>query len=189
AGQAGVKQVAVLAREDEAGDKRLVAYLVLSRELAPTPEQLKQALRQHLPEYMVPSALVILDKLPLNANGKVDRKALPSPEEANQQPAKAYVAPRTPIEEVVANIWAEVLRREQVGVDDNFFDLGGHSLLATQVVSRVREHFNIELPLRSLFESPTVSGLSELIATSQAAAPEAGGTIVAVKRDAYRVRS
>ncbi|HYS58859.1 MAG TPA: condensation domain-containing protein, partial [Burkholderiales bacterium] len=107
--------------------------------------------------------LVTLDKLPLNANGKVDRQALPSPEEAGQAQPRTYLAPRTPVEEVVANIWAEVLRLSQVGADDNFFALGGHSLLATQVVSRLRRVLGVELPLRMMFEAPTVEKLAEKI--------------------------
>ncbi|PYX86680.1 MAG: hypothetical protein DMG68_14615 [Acidobacteria bacterium] len=189
ASQAGVKQVAVLARDEkDTGEKRLVAYLVTSRDHPPTTDTLRQKLREQLPEYMVPSALVILDKLPLNANGKVDRQALPSPEEVQEQ-TRAYVAPRTPIEEVVANIWAEVLHREQVGAEDNFFDLGGHSLLATQIVSRIREHFSIDLALRSLFETPTVAGLAEIIKAAQEAGETTteSATILRVSRDAYRV--
>jgi acyl-coenzyme A synthetase/AMP-(fatty) acid ligase/acyl carrier protein len=189
ASQAGVMQVAVLAREEkDTGEKRLVAYLVTSRDNPPTTEGLRQKLREQLPDYMVPSAMVFLDKLPLNANGKVDRKALPAPEEVQEQ-ARAYVAPRTPIEEVVANIWAEVLHREQVGAEDNFFDLGGHSLLATQIVSRVREHFSIDLALRSLFEAPTVAGLAELVKAAQESGDSAteSPAIVPVSREAYRV--
>jgi amino acid adenylation domain-containing protein len=155
-----VKQVVVLAREDERGDKRLLAYVVPSREAAEVKgEDLRSYLKQQLPDYMVPQAVVILAKLPLTPNGKIDRKALPEPEQAQ---TKTYVAPRTAAEQKIAAIWAEVLRRElnQISVEDNFFDLGGHSLLATQVISRLRRVLNIELPLRTLFESPTVAGLA-----------------------------
>jgi amino acid adenylation domain-containing protein len=160
----GVKHAVVLAREDpETGEKRLVGYVVLHREPPTTVEALRQHLGGQLPEYMVPSALVILDKLPLNANGKVDRQALPSPEAAGQAQPRPYLAPRTPVEEVVANIWAEVLRLPQVGAEDNFFALGGHSLLATQVVSRIRRVLGVEFPLRMMFEAPTVEKLAERI--------------------------
>jgi amino acid adenylation domain-containing protein len=146
-----VVECAVVARTAAAGDTRLVAYVVGAAEA--------DALRAHagrtLPEYMVPSAFVPLDALPLTPNGKLDRKALPAPDLASAE--EAYVAPRTPTEEVLAGIWAEVLRVERVGVEDSFFELGGHSLLATRVVSRVRELFGVELPLRALFEGPTVA--------------------------------
>jgi len=148
----GVRECAVLARE-EAGETRLVAYIVGEAET----DALRAHLRRSLPEHMVPSAFVHLDALPLTPNGKLDRKALPAPELAS---AETYVAPRTPVEEVLAGIWAEVLRLERVGVQESFFELGGHSLLATQVVSRVRAVFSVELPLRALFEAPTVVELA-----------------------------
>ncbi|HST60941.1 MAG TPA: amino acid adenylation domain-containing protein, partial [Longimicrobium sp.] len=148
-----VREAVVLAREDVPGDRRLVAYVVGAVET----DALRAHLRQGLPEYMVPSAFVLLDALPLTANGKLDRKALPVPELASAE--EAYVAPRSPVEEVLAGIWAEVLRLERVGVEESFFDLGGHSLLATRVVSRIREVFGVELPLRALFEGPTVGEL------------------------------
>jgi amino acid adenylation domain-containing protein len=153
----GVKQAVVLAREDEAGEKRLVGYVVPQREPSVSVEQLRSYLKEQLPEYMVPAAMVMLSKLPLNANGKIDRQALPAPEQAQ---TKTYVPPRTPTEEVLAGIWAEVLRLPRVGIEDDFFQIGGHSLLATQVISRVRRTLNIELPLRTLFEKPTVASLA-----------------------------
>ncbi|HEV3050161.1 MAG TPA: condensation domain-containing protein, partial [Longimicrobium sp.] len=149
-----VTDCAVVAREDAPGDRRLVAYVVGE---APV-EELRTHLRRSLPEHMVPAVFVPLDALPLTPNGKLDRKALPAPELAAD--AERYVAPRTPVEEVLAGIWAEVLRLERVGVEESFFDLGGHSLLATRVVSRVRDVFAIELPLRALFEGPTVAELA-----------------------------
>jgi amino acid adenylation domain-containing protein len=166
---AAVKQVVVLARggeveKDAGGDKRLLAYVVPSREASMSSgeikgEELRAYLKQQLPDYMVPQAVVILPKLPLTANGKIDRNALPEPEQAQ---VRTYIAPRTATEQKIAEIWAEVLRRDawQISVDDNFFDLGGHSLLATQVISRVRRALNVELPLRTLFESPTVARLA-----------------------------
>jgi amino acid adenylation domain-containing protein len=148
----GVRDCTVVVRDDGAGDRRLVAYVVGEA------DALRERLRQSLPEYMVPSAFVSLDALPLTPNGKLDRKALPAPELASAE--DRYVAPRTPVEEVLAGIWAEVLRLERVGVEESFFDLGGHSLLATRVVSRIREVFAVELPLRALFEGPTVAELA-----------------------------
>ncbi|MBC7730854.1 MAG: amino acid adenylation domain-containing protein, partial [Bacteriovorax sp.] len=146
----GVREALVLAREDVAGDKRLVAYIVGQ---ADTPA-LRSALLQSLPDYMVPSQFVQMDAFPLNANGKVDRKALPAPDlTAN---AAVYLAPRTAQEATLAAIWAEVLKIERVGIEDNFFELGGHSLMATQVVSRMRAAFGTDVPLRALFEAPTV---------------------------------
>jgi amino acid adenylation domain-containing protein len=151
---AGVHEVRVIVREDEPGEQRLVAYVVGDAD----GDALREHLRESLPEYMVPSAFVPLERIPLTPNGKLDVKALPAPEYAAE--ADRYVAPRTPVEEALAGIWAEVLRLERVGVEESFFELGGHSLLATRVVSRVRDVFAIELPLRALFETPTVAGLA-----------------------------
>ena len=151
---------------EEGGTKNLVAYLVLNPDNMGSNHQelitgLRQRLQQKLPDYMVPAAVVILEALPLTANGKVDRKALPQPDLSLMR--AGTVLPRTPEEEIIANLWRDILHLEQVGVLDNFFDLGGHSLLATQVISRVRDAFGIELPLRSLFERPTVAGLANQI--------------------------
>jgi len=132
--------------------------------------------------------VVVLEKLPLNANGKVDRNALPAPEDVEQASTRPMVAPRTPVEGMLAGIWAEVLRQPAISVEDNFFHLGGHSLMATQVVSRIREQFNVDLDLRSLFEAPTVAGLAKLIETAQQA-PEtiSETTILRASRDEFRV--
>jgi acyl carrier protein len=116
---------------------------------------------------MVPSAFVVLDTLPLTPNGKVDRKALPAPEGFRPELESTYVAPRNEREHIIASVWQEVLKLEKLGIHDNFFDLGGHSLLATQVISLIESAFNIELSLRTLFETPTVSGLAEAIAREQ----------------------
>jgi acyl carrier protein len=132
----------------------------LVREWVP---QLRRHLQERLPEYMMPSSFVTLEALPLLPNGKVNRQALPAPDTTKLDLEATYVAPRTPIEETLVQIWAEVLRVEQIGIDDHFFQLGGHSLLATQVISQVRDIFQVELPLRHLFESPTVRGLAERV--------------------------
>jgi amino acid adenylation domain-containing protein len=154
----GVREAAVLAREDTPGERRLVAYVVPTAGRTVSVAELRERVKGQLPDYMVPSAFVLMKTLPLTSNGKLDRSALPAPEHA--QPERAYVEPRTPSEGVVAQIWAEVLKLERVGAEDNFFDLGGHSLLLTQVVSRMRKAFRRELPIRWLFESPTVTRLA-----------------------------
>jgi len=181
----GVKQAVVVAREDARGEKRLVAYVASDQSENGTADRLRAQLKEQLPECMIPSAIVLLPKIPLTPNGKVDRQQLPEPETVE---AKVYVAPQTPTEEIIARIWTEVLRRDQISRDDNFFDLGGQSLLATQVVSRIREHFRVELPIRALFESPTICGLAEGITNSAYALVQTQEpAIVRVSRDAYRV--
>ncbi|HEX8903646.1 MAG TPA: condensation domain-containing protein, partial [Longimicrobiaceae bacterium] len=171
----GVADCAVVAREDAPGEKRLVAYLVGTVDAAAAREHLKRA----LPDYMVPGAYVILDSLPLTPNGKLDRKALPAPDFA---PDESYVAPRTPAEELLAAMWADVLKLERVGVHDGFFEMGGHSLLATRVVSRIREVFAVELPLRALFEGPTVAELAEAVeALRRAELPEPRALVPAAR--------
>jgi len=152
----------IIAREDTPGDKRLVAYVVAHQDCTPTISELRQFLKAKLPGYMVPNAIVILESLPLTPNCKVDRRALPAPDLQSDRTDK-YVAPRNPTEEILAQIWAQVLKVEQVGIDDNFFELGGHSLLATQLVSRIRNIFKVELPLRELFARATVAELAHLI--------------------------
>jgi acyl carrier protein len=137
-----------------ADDRRLVAYVAGDV----TADALRQSLRERLPDYMVPAAFVILPALPLTPNGKVDRKALPEPDWQGAE--ETYLAPRTPVEEILAGIWAGLLGRERVGATDHFFDLGGHSLLATQMISRVRAAFGIDLPLRALFEIPVLADLA-----------------------------
>ncbi|MDZ8084261.1 MAG: non-ribosomal peptide synthetase [Nostoc sp. DedQUE12b] len=162
-----VREAVVVVREDEPDDKRLVAYVVpkfkFDRDTLASGEliqQLRDFLEEKLPGHMVPSAIVQLEALPLAPSGKIDRSALPVPSFKNESEL-GFVAPRTPTEEIVADIWGQVLKHKHVGIHDNFFDLGGHSLLATQVISRLREAFKIELPLRSLFESPTIAQLVE----------------------------
>ncbi|MEV4617058.1 amino acid adenylation domain-containing protein, partial [Kitasatospora sp. NPDC049258] len=166
-GYDGVAQAAVLVREDQPGDQRLVAYLVAE------PQVRSAALREHaaaaLPEYMVPAAFVLLDALPLNPNGKLDRRALPAPDFAA---AAAGRAPRTGTERVLCALFAEVLGVERVGIDDGFFALGGHSLLVTRLVSRIRTELGVEAPIRALFDAPTVAGLAERL--DRAAGARAG---------------
>jgi len=162
-----VRQAVVITSEAAAGDKRLVAYIA-----APGPieaSELRRHLKQSLPGYMVPSTYIRLDALPLTPNGKIDRAALPAPEHDAVIPEE-HVAPRTPAEELLSSIWCEVLRLERVGAYHNFFEIGGHSLIAMRVVARIREVFKIELPLRALFEAPTIVGLAERIVRAQRAA-------------------
>jgi len=156
----GVKEAAVIARDDLPGDKCLVAYIVQSGEPPPTIQALRNSLRERLPSYMVPSHLVTLDSLPLLPNGKLDRKALPAPDQRRPELEHPYIAPRTPVEELLVGIWCEVLKVERVGIRDDFFDLGGNSLLATDLVSQIRTRFKLEIPLRVIFEAPTVEDLA-----------------------------
>jgi len=150
---AGVRQVAVIVRDYGAGDKRLIAYVVGDVAV----DKLQKTLRTTLPDYMVPSAFVVLDELPLTPNGKVDRRALPAPQETHAGSDSDHAAPRTPVEELLAGIWTDVLKVERVSLDDDFFELGGHSLLVTRLVSRAQAHFGVELPLKLFFESPTLA--------------------------------
>ncbi|MEA5602485.1 amino acid adenylation domain-containing protein [Nostoc sp. UHCC 0252] len=164
-----VREAVVVVREENPNDKYLVAYVVPSQEWhqneqtsSELVQELRDLLKQKLPAYMIPSAILVLEALPISPSGKVDRQALPIPKFQNESEV-SFVAPRTPTEQIVADIWMQILKREHIGIHDNFFDLGGHSLLATQVISRLREVFKIELPLRSLFEGSTVAEMVERI--------------------------
>jgi amino acid adenylation domain-containing protein len=159
-----VEACAVVAREDEPGQARLVAYVVGGADA----NVLRAHLRRTLPEHMVPSAFVALDRLPLTPSGKLDRRALPAPEPAAEE--EAYVAPRTPMEETVAAIWAEVLGRERVGVRDNFFDIGGHSLLGMRVAARIHKQLQLQVTVVAIFDHPTVERLAAALATAPRAA-------------------
>jgi amino acid adenylation domain-containing protein len=175
----GVREAVVRCWDPHAGDQCLVAYVVRDESAAVTSvNDLRMALRERLPDYMVPSFFVALEELPLTENGKVDRDALPAP--VTSEIETGAVAPRTPTEELLANVWAEILRVRSVGVHDNFFDLGGHSLLATQVVSRIRETFKVELPVRALFEKPTIVELAQSI--DVALQSETGATLTPIER-------
>ncbi|OAI57217.1 hypothetical protein AYO50_00275 [Acidobacteria bacterium SCGC AG-212-P17] len=172
----GVRQAVVIAREDQPGEKRLVAYVVPeagddeketgkgSRREELEVSQLREYLQGKFPEYMVPSAYVRLEKLPLNHNGKIDRKKLPQPDESARE--QEYVEPRNSTEETLCRLWQEVMRMERVGIHDNFFTIGGHSLLAVQVISRIKSAFAMEMPLSILFAAPTVARMAEHIAAA-----------------------
>ncbi|MEG4242346.1 amino acid adenylation domain-containing protein [Microcoleus sp. MON2_D6] len=160
-----VREAIALVREDNPGDQRLVAYIVANSALKTQDSELindlRSYLKQKLPQYMMPSAFVLLEAMPLTPNGKIDRRSLRAPDTNTAELESNFTEPRTPDEQLIAEIWAEVLGLERVGIHDNFFELGGHSLLATQAISRLREAFQIEVPLRSLFESPTVATVTE----------------------------
>jgi len=165
--QPAVAQAAVIAREDGPGGKQLVAYVVAAAGTVAEEAALRRELGQRLPDYMVPTAFVLLEALPLTASGKLDRRALPAPERHSED----YRGPRTPAEEVLCGLFAEVLKLERVGIEENFFALGGHSLLATRLVSRVRTTLGAELAIGTLFEAPTVAELAKRLHAGQALRP------------------
>jgi acyl carrier protein len=176
-----VKKAVALAREDVPGDKRLVAYLAPEPDRAPSAGELRSFLQERLPEYLIPSAFVMLEALPLTPNGKLNRRALPVPDYASPALAQAYEAPRSVLEEALADYWSEALGLERVGVNDNFFDLGGHSLLATRLVSQIREDFQIEVPVRALFEAPTVARFAKKMAGENVSADHLEGIAATLK--------
>ncbi len=178
-----VKEAVVMAREDKQGDKRLAAYVTTREESSEEATDLAVWAKAKLPEFMVPSVFVWLDAMPLTPNGKIDRKQLPEPEWGQITSTQEYVAPRNQTEELVATIWSQVLGIEKVGVHDNFFELGGHSLLATRVISRLREMFAGEVPIRTLFENPTVAELSEALGSFLQ--ETTGTSIVPVSREGH----
>ena len=161
-----IQQVVVIAREDEPGKKLLVAYLVAQNNV-PTPSSLRNFLKSKLPDYMIPAAFVFLENLPLTPNGKINRRALPVPDTSQRNLEVDFVLPSTDTEQELADIWTEVLKLKQVGINDNFFELGGHSLLATQAISRLREVFSLDFPLRYLFENPTIAELAQKVIEQQ----------------------
>jgi len=159
-----IRQAALRVHETAPGDKSLTAYIVSAQTPAPTHQNLRNFLSGKLPDYMIPSAFVLLDSLPLNSNGKVDKKALGLLEPKSQGRGAPYVEPRNPIEWVLAAIWGEVLNLRQVGVHDDFFDLGGHSLLAIRLIAQIREECQVDLSVRQLFEAPTISAMAARLA-------------------------
>jgi len=159
----GVREAVVMAREAGPGNNMLVAYIVPQNGRPPGAAELRRFLKESLPEHMIPSAFVEMERMPLSANGKLDRRALPAPRSVRPELEQSFVAPRNKIEETINAIWVEVLKIDRIGVNDSFFELGGHSLLATQVASRLRKAFEIEIPLRSLFENPTIAELGETV--------------------------
>jgi hypothetical protein len=155
--------VALVRQDPQTGHQQLVAFAVPNPGTAPTPSELQGFLKEKLPEYMVPSIVVMLDRLPLTPSGKVDRCALPTPERSRDLLGDEYVAPRTAAEEALATVWSQVLGVDRIGIHDSFFELGGHSLLATQVISRIRDIFRLDVRLRTIFEAPTVAEMSQAL--------------------------
>jgi acyl carrier protein len=170
----GVREAAIMIRNYGSGDSRILAYVVLIQHetaAVPTVEQLYQFLREHLPEYMLPSAILLLDSLPLNASGKVDRLALPLPSIDDIKQKNPRVAPKNEIEKTIAEVWKEVLRQDFISIHDNFFDLGGHSLLLLQIHSKLRRTLQREIALVDLFKCPTISSLAVYLAQQEIAMP------------------
>ncbi|HZF12916.1 MAG TPA: phosphopantetheine-binding protein, partial [Thermoanaerobaculia bacterium] len=190
-----VLESVVVTREDRPGDRRLVAYVVPAAGLEPVPGELAGYLRRSLPEYMVPSAFVTLETMPLSPNSKPDRAALPPPPDVTSGIETSYVPPRTRLEERIAAVWREVLGVARVGVHDNFFSLGGHSLLLLQAVARLREESGKSLTPIELFEYPTVAALAQHLAPEESAAPGSAPVLAqgrdrgAARRQSLRRRS
>jgi non-ribosomal peptide synthetase component F len=165
--QPGIQECVVVARDDSGSDLRLVAYFV-PKGVAPTAEELREHLRETLPEFMVPALFVSLAALPLTPNGKIDRKRLPAPEQHKPRTSVAFVAPASALEGTIAEAWRSVLTLESVGADDNFFDLGGHSLLVVQVHRTLREKLAQPLSLTDLYRFPTIRSLAEFLTDDKA---------------------
>lgn len=161
-----VEQGVVIAREDEPGNKRLVAYIVTAEGESPTPNELRQFLKQTLPDHMIPAAFVQLKSFPLTPNGKIDRQALPKPEASDLASSVNYVAPRTSIEQQLVEIWQELLGIHPIGIHDNFFDLGGHSLLAARLSAQIEKGFGKKLMLSTMVTAPTIAQLAEILTPS-----------------------
>ncbi|MGD2089946.1 MAG: amino acid adenylation domain-containing protein [Candidatus Aminicenantes bacterium] len=162
-----VREAVVIVREDATGDKYLTAYVTAQMGKDPDTRELRNHVKEKLPAYMVPAVVMVLEALPLTAGGKVDRRVLPAPDKERLVRATSYVRPRTSVEEILTEMWAQVLEVKQVGIYDDFFELGGHSLLATRIISRIRDTFQVEVPLRSLFKTPTPADIAEIITGNQ----------------------
>ncbi len=184
-----VREVKVIAREDAAGDKRLVAYIVPDGKCVLPLDVLREHLKGKLPEYMIPGAFMLLEKIPLTPNGKVDHRALPAPEYTRSALGEEYAGPETPVERALAEIWADVLGVKQVGVNDNFFQLGGHSLLAVRLFVRIRKWSGVDLPLAILFRTPTVRGLAEILDPGGSTALASGGALPKITLPVQQWRS
>ncbi|MDO9269533.1 MAG: amino acid adenylation domain-containing protein [Methylobacter sp.] len=184
-----VREVAVLADDDGDGAKRLVAYLVLKHNFTSGVSELRDFLKEKIPEFMVPSVFMFLDTLPITLNGKLDREALPKPDISRQAVNHDFVAPQSPVEKQLAGIWGEILRMNDVGIHDNFFELGGQSLLATQMIIRVEEQLSVDIPLTRLFEMPTIAALAKLIENTEAIALNHANRIIPQRRSAYKVNT
>ncbi len=177
-----VREVVVAARLLGPGDKQLVAYVVPQSSPPPSTTELREYLSRKLPSYMVPGFFVMLDALPVNPNGKVDRQALPIPDGTRPELAQEFIAPRTRVEQELATLWKEILSLDRVGLDDDFFALGGHSLRALQMISRIRQHFRVDIPLRAFFSHPTLAGVAGLL--SEARAEDQAAPIASAPRGA-----
>jgi hypothetical protein len=158
-----IREAVVIAQELETGEKRIVAYLVPSTNGKVSRKRLRRSLNEYLPEYMLPSILIPLEKLPLTDRNKIDLGALPDPGRGRPELDEEFLPPRTPIEMTLAGIWSEVLNIVPVGISDNFFELGGHSLLAARIISRTNTAYNSDLPMRALFDAPTISEFANVI--------------------------
>jgi acyl carrier protein len=169
-----VRQAVVVLRADNGNEPQLVGYLVAAGADEPSPDVLRDFLKQKLPEHMVPSVFVTLPMLPLTPNGKVDRKQLPAPAGGRAKAGSNFIAPSAGPEQAIAAIWRDILNTDPIGVDDNFFDFGGHSLQVVQVQNRLREALGIDVPVLKLFQFPTIRALGRYIAEQQAAPGAAG---------------
>jgi amino acid adenylation domain-containing protein len=187
---AGVREAVVIAREDDPGDKRLVGYLVAEQSPGPSAAEMRDYLKARLPDYMVPSAFVTLEQMPVTSNGKIDRKRLPAPSGLRAQMGSTYSAPRTEMEQTIADVWQQLLRVDKVGIHDNFFDLGGHSLLVVQGRSKLQEIFNRPISIIELFQYPTISSLISHLNEheSEDAATQRGLTRAETRREMMKRR-